>query len=311
MGGSRRLRSRQERASAAAQFAAHQGGAVHRQQLRSCGVGRDDVRAEVRAGRWRAAGRHTIVVGPGPLSPDAARWQAIWETGAAAALDGAVALLASGLTGFRTDRLDVSLPHRNRHHDVAGVTPHRRRVMPPTVGAGVRRVRPAEASIHAAQWAASDPQAALVLCLVVQQRLVRPADLASAWARVGRSRRRAFITAVVADLCDGVHSLGELDFARWCRRRGLPEPSRQVVRTTAAGRVYLDVAWEDVGLVVEVDGGHHAAALAPLDDALRQNDVVIEGATVLRVPVIGLRLSPERFLDQVVRAHTRLRSAAA
>ena len=308
---SRRLQSRAQRAAAAAQFAGDHGGVVHRGHLRSRGVGRDDVRAEVAAGRWQVAGRHTVLVGAGPLSAEAARWQAVWETGAGAVLDGAVALLASGLAGFHTDRLDVSLPHRNRCHDVAGVTRHRRRAMPPTVGAGLPRVRPAHAAIHAAQWAVSDRQAALVLCLVIQQRLVRPVDLVSAWAGVGRGRRRRLIAAVVADLCEGAQSLGELDFARWCRRRGLPEPSRQVVRTTSRGRVYLDVAWEDVGLVVEVDGGHHAAALAPVDDALRQNDVVLEGSTVLRIPVIGLRLAPDRFLDQVVRAHARLRGLAA
>ena len=256
-------------------------------------------------------GRHTVLVGTGSLSAEAARWHAVWEVGAGAALDGAVALLAAGLAGFTTDRLDVSLPHRNRHHGVPGVIQHRRRVMPPLVGAGPPRVRPAQATIHAAQWAASDRQAALLLCLVVQQRLVRPTDLMTAWGGVGRSRRRALITAVVADVCDGVHSLGELDLARWCRRRVLPEPSRQAVRTTPTGRIYLDVAWEDIGLVVEVDGGHHAAALAPVDDALRQNDVVLSGSTVLRIPVIGLRLEPDRFLDQVVRAHRRLTATAA
>jgi very-short-patch-repair endonuclease len=103
-----------------------------------------------------------------------------------------------------------------------------------------------------------------------------------------------------------VHSLGELDFARLCRARGLPEPSRQVVRTHPDGRVYLDVAWDDIGLVVEIDGGHHGLALNPVDDALRQNEVVLGDARVLRIPVIGLRLDAEAFLDQVVRGHRLL-----
>jgi very-short-patch-repair endonuclease len=288
-----------------------QDGVVHRRQLRSLGIGRDDVRAEVLAGRWRILGRHTVLVRSQPLTPTATRWHAVWEVGAGAALDGVAALMSSGLTGFHSDRLDVSIPHANRHHRLPGVTSHRRRVMPPTIGAGIPRVAPVHAAIHAAQWAASDRQAALVLCLVVQQRLVRPADLLAAWGAVTRSRRRALIASVVADLCTGAHSLGELDFAAWCRRRGLPTPTRQVVRTTARGRIYLDVAWEDIGLVVEIDGGHHASALAPVDDALRQNEVVINGATVLRIPVIGLRLAPDRFLAQVVRAHARLTRAAA
>jgi very-short-patch-repair endonuclease len=81
--------------------------------------------------------------------------------------------------------------------------------------------------------------------------------------------------------------LGELDFAALLRERGLPEPSRQVVRELPNGSVYLDVRWDRLGLVVEIDGGHHAMALMPLDDALRQNDVVLTGETVLRIPCWG------------------------
>ena len=273
-------------------------------------VTRADVRTEVAARRWQTAGRHTVVVGRGPLTAEALRWRAVWESGAGAALDGVAALVAAGLTGFDLDRIDVSLPHANRHHRVEGVRVIRRRSMPRTVSAGIPRVHPASAVLHAAEWAKSDRQAVLLLCLVVQQRLVRPADLMGAWRQVRRCRRRALVGAVVADLCDGAHSLGELDFAKLCRDRGLPEPARQVVRTTGQGRIYLDVAWEDISLVVEIDGGHHAAAFNPVDDALRQNDLVLSGARVLRIPVIGLRVSPDLFMAQVARAHAEHQAAA-
>ena len=81
---------------------------------------------------------------------------------------------------------------------VDGVILHRLRTMSATIGAGIPRAHPAEAAIHAAQWASSDRQAALLLCLVIQQRLTRPIDLVRAWQDVQRSRRRAFIAAVVA-----------------------------------------------------------------------------------------------------------------
>ena len=63
--------------------------------------------------------------------------------------------------------------------------------------------------------------------------------------------------------------------------------------------------------MVEVDGGHHALALAPVDDALRQNEVTLSDKVVLRIPVLGLRLTPDAFMDQVVRAHRLLSSRAA
>ncbi|WP_404381401.1 hypothetical protein LL946_13305 [Knoellia locipacati] len=146
---------------------------------------------------------------------------------------------------------------------------------------------------------------------MVQQRLVSTHRLLTTWEAIGRGPRTALLARVVPDICDGAHSLGELDFGGLCRRRGLPEPTRQAVRRGHAGRIYLDALWEDIGLVVEVDGGHHALALAPVDDALRQNEVTLSDKVVLRVPVLGIRLTPDAFMDQVVRAHRLLTARAA
>ena len=258
------------------------------------------MRTEVAAGRWATWGRHTVVVAGSVPQGRGALWHAVWESGPGAVLDGAAALVAQGLTGFHPDVVDVSVPRQNRCHRVAGVRA-RRRVLAPTVGAGLPRVQPEWAAIHAAQWATSDRQAALVLCLAVQQRVVAPGRLLSAWRTVERSPRRSLLTAAISDVCDGAQSLGELDFAGLCRRHGLPEPSRQTVRTTARGRVYLDAEWTEQGLVVEIDGGHHALALNPVDDALRQNEVTLRRRAVLRIPVLGLRLQPDAFLAQVAR----------
>ena len=310
----RRRLPRAERARRAAEVAAVHDGVTHRRDLRAVGVTRADVRTEVAAGRWVAAGRQTVVVANVPPRGRALLWQAVWETGAGAVLDGAAALVAAGLTGFEPAVVDVSVPRRNRSHRVEGVRRHRRTTMPSAKAAGLPRVEVAAAAVHSAGWATSDRQGALVLCLVLQQRLTSPDRLLQAWrastVRVPRHRRH-LLSAVVSDLCDGAHSLGELDFSGLCRAAGLPEPSRQAVRTLPGGRVYLDVAWEEIGLVVEIDGGHHALALNVVDDALRQNEVVLREGRVLRVPVIGLRLLPRQFMAQVVRAHgTAARRAA-
>lgn len=299
---------RARRASIAADVAALHDGVAHRRDLRAAGLTRHDVASEIAAGRWVGAGRNTVVIGTGPLTGEARLWQAVWESGSGAVLDGAAALLASGLTGFRPETIDVAMPSRNRSHHLAGVRLRRRRELGPTLTTGVPRTRPETAAVRAAQWARSDRQAALVIALVVQQRLVPPPRLLHHWRSVRYSPRRRFLDQVIGDVCDGAHSLGELDFARLCRRRGLPEPTRQGLRHQPGGRVYLDVAWDDIGLVVEIDGGHHGLALHPVSDALRQNEVMLGAEWVLRIPVLGLRLDPEAFLDQVVRAH-RLRSA--
>jgi len=312
MSGARRRRlTRAERASRAGPLADDHDGVVHRKDLRSVGVSRADVRTEVAAGRWTTHGRHTVQIGTGLLSAEADRWRAVWESGSGAALDGASALHAAGLTGYTTDLVEVTVPRANRRRHVAGVRSRRRRVVGPLVGAGVPRVRPEWAALRAAEWARSDREAVLVLCLVVQQRLTPPQRLLAAWQQVKVSRRRRLLRAAVDDICNGAHSLGELDVAALCRQAGLPPPSRQVVRHGPRGRVYLDVAWEDVGLVLEIDGGHHALALHPVDDALRQNEITLGNEMVLRIPVLGLRLRSEPFMDQVVRAHRMLSERAA
>ncbi|WP_353353068.1 hypothetical protein [Intrasporangium sp. DVR] len=297
---------RHEKAQAIAEM---HGGVAHRRALRAVGLTRFDVASEVAAGRWRLAGRQTVVIGTEAPRGEGVLWQALWESGSGAVLDGVSALIAAGLKGFSADCVDVTMPANNRHHQVQGVRLHRRRVVGQTITAGLPRVRPEVATLRAAGWAKSDRQAALIVCLVLQQRLVPPERILAAWTALARRPRESILGRVIRDVCDGAQSLGELDFARLCREYGLPEPSRQVVRTLPGGRVYLDVAWEDIGLVIEIDGGHHALALSPVDDALRQNAVVLAGAAVLRIPVLGLRLAPDRFMAQVVQGHRALRAA--
>lgn len=122
-------------------------------------------------------------------------------------------------------------------------------------------------------------------------------------------RRRAFLRLLIADLADGAQSLGELDFAAMCRRRGLPEPDRRVIRRGPNGRIYLDVRWSTIGLVVEIDGAQHRTGLALTQDNLRQNAVTLTGDVVLRVDLIGLRVCPDHVMDQVCQAHARLTAA--
>jgi very-short-patch-repair endonuclease len=107
---------------------------------------------------------------------------------------------------------------------------------------------------------------------------------------------------VILELAGGVRSLGELDFARECRRPGLPEPSRQVVHESRDGRYYLDVEWEQWGVVVEIDGIQHSFAIQVVDDALRQNDVTLQDALVLRLPLLGFRVARDAFFGQIEEA---------
>ncbi len=290
----------------ARELAEDQGGVVSRRQLQAAGITEIHIRRAVESGRWTTHGRQTIAVHTGRLDDEARRWRAVWEVGASiAAIDGVTALQAAGLTGFTDGRIHVSAKHNHNTSPLSGVVIHKviRRVPGELLDRGLPRTRPAVAAIRAAHWAVSDRQAALVLLMTVQQKLTTPSLLAATQRSVRGRKRRAFVRSIVRDIAFGIESLGELDFALRCRQRGLPEPSRQVVRHGPSGRIYLDVRWDCCGLVVEVDGAHHREGLNVMLDNVRQNDVVLAGDRVLRIDVIGLRLEPDRFLDQVAVGH--------
>ena len=279
-------------------------GVVSRAALRAGGISAADVRSEVRAGRWATHGLQTVALHTRPLGREEQLWRAVWETGAdVVALDGATALLAAGMTGYRDERIHLSVVHSHTVKQVPGVRVHKitRRHDHELEPHGIPRVRVAVAAIRAAHWADSDRQAALLRRQDEQQGLVRSTDLLETARSIRGRRRRAFVGGVIRDIALGVQSLGELDFARLCRARGLPEPDRQVVRRGPKGRIYLDVRWR-CGVVVEIDGIQHTWGLAPVLDALRQNGVTLSRDTVLRIPNVGLRLHEDAFMDQVAQA---------
>lgn len=289
-------------------LAESQAGVVSRTQLYAEGITRAEVRANVRAGRWVPLGRHCLRIETGAMTVQARWWSAVLEGGPRAFLDGETAPLAAGLEHFESTRLRVSVPrgarirHRGKRVDIRQT---RRWHRDGVVGTGLPRARPAVAAVRAALWAQSDRQATLLLSMCVQQGICDVASMAEQLLRVRRDRRRAMVQGVLIDLAGGVTSLGELDVLAGCRERGLPEPDVQVARRTPNGTYYLDFRWQQWRVVLEVDGLQHAWAQQVVPDALRHNSVALSGDTVLRLPVLGLRLCPDAFFAQLAEALQR------
>ncbi len=282
-------------------LANQQDGVVSLLQVYSLGITRAEVRANVQARRWNRVGRQSLIVHTGPVDEAARWWTAVFEAGPRAFLDGESALLAAGLKHYTSERIRVSLPRGARVRRVSGVDVRQTRRWAPTdvaVG-GIPRARPEVAAVRAALWATSDKQAALLLTMSVQQGLATAEGLGREMLRIKRDRRREFIHSVLLDLLGGVRSVGELEFARECRQRGLPVPTRQVVRRGTHGRYYLDVLWEDWNVCVEIDGIHHSWATNVVADALRHNDLTLQRTTVLRLPLLGFRVAPDEFFGQI------------
>ena len=287
----------------AAATAADQDGILSRRQIRELGLHRRDVRTQVDAKRWHKPSPNTVAVFTGELSQRQQWSLALLETGCSrAALDGVTALQAAGLTGYAAPTT-ISCPLGAKPRRIAGVEVHvtRWRFTGDVMNSGIPRVRPQVAAVRAALWARTDRQAALILVIAVQQRLSTARRLQWELRRIGRHPRRRLLVQVLADIADGAQALGELDFAALCRQYRLPKPSRQVLRRGTRGQIYLDVYFDDYGLVVEVDGIQHAIGLNQVDDALRQNEVSLGAETVLRIPLLGLRLQAADFMAQLSR----------
>lgn len=294
-----------ERRLRIAEYAVCQGGVVSRRQLYSAGVTRAEVRAHVRADRWFRRGSAALMVNPRALDATTDFWAAVFEAGPRGLLDGESALIAAGLEHYRRGRIRVSVPRGAISRRTAEVDVRQTRRLSADdadLSSLLPRTRVDVAAIRAALWAASDRQAALLLTMPVQQGLTTPDRLGVELLRIRRDKRRVLLHEVVGDLMGGVRSLGELEFARECRVRGLPEPTRQVVRRGRNGRYYLDVMWEQWGVVVEIDGIHHSWAGQVISDALRHNDVTLGNSLVLRLPLLGFRLEPDPFFAQITDA---------
>lgn len=297
---------RRLRRARAVELARRTGGVLSRRQLLQLGVTRWEIRAEVAAGRWRLLGRQTVWVCEGDRQV-ADWWRAFHEVGKPAVLDGVSALVAAGLTGVEEDAVHVAVPKSAKPRRCRGVVVHEtRRYEPECVLAGrTPRMKPATAAVHAALWARSDRQAALYVLASAQQRLFTAQELAEEVGKVRRDKRRNLLRGLYHDLIGGIEAIGEWDFAKMCRRRGYPEPTRQTVRYTESGRLIYDNDFDPYDVTAEIDGSQHLDPSSWIGDALKQNVVSIEGRVVIRIPNLALKLCPDPFFDQLGQALRR------
>ena len=161
--------------------------------------------------------------------------------------------------------------------------------------------------IDASAWARTDREATFIIASALQQHLTTPTALANTVRQRRRIKRARLLRSVVAEFVAGAHSMGELDFIRECRGRGLPEPRRQVRRRDASGRVrFTDAEFRSsVGraIMVEIDGVGHMSTDQWLADMQRHNDLALAtDALVLRVSAWELRHDPDPFFLRLAQA---------
>ena len=210
----------------------------------------------------------------GPLTRAGQHWAAVFEGGPRGFLDGAAAFEAAGLKHFYEPRIRVS---RCRAAP-ASAAPAARHPADPAMGAR-RRGRRRGTSQPAGRG--GGPGGALGRAATSRphsddhDRAAGPrrrsGDRRGDAAGPSRQTPAAPARSCCLDLLGGVRSLSELEFARECRRRGIPEPDPPGRPPYKLGATSSTSCWEQWGVVVEIDGIQHTWARTVVGDALRQN----------------------------------------
>lgn len=266
------------------------------------------VEANIRAARWQRLGS-AIVVHSGPLTVDEQCRVALLNCGPRAAVTSFTAVRSCGLRGWDRDGIHVIAPLGVARPVVRGLDIRMhwtRRPLARELIRGGSCHAPAPAVVLAASSLNSPRSACGIAIAAVQQRLISAAQLTQAIDNAVGARHRRALRAAAADVAMGSEALSEIDFARLCRRAGLPEPARQAVRTDSLGRRrYVDAAWDLADgrtVAVEVDGALHLAVSQWWSDQLRQNELVLAGSVVLRFPSVVVRTEPAVVTAQLGRA---------
>ncbi|SHG60261.1 hypothetical protein SAMN05443575_2358 [Jatrophihabitans endophyticus] len=266
------------------------------------------IRAQLDAGRWRRWGR-AIVLHNGPLSRRERLFVARAHGSPGALVASFSALELVGLRGW--DRVDAHVLTR-RGSRCSSVAPVTTTFLETRNWQAVRRCArsrtqvPRQAVVVAAGSLASPRAACGLLAAAVQQHIVAPGSVRGVLATSPRARHRAAMLLALGDIEQGADALSEIDFVRLCRRHGLPAPVQQAVRREPSGRRrYLDATWRRADgrlIVVEIDGALHLSQARWWDDQLRQNELALADALVLRFPSAVVRTDPESVVRQLGRA---------
>jgi hypothetical protein len=260
---------------------------VSRQQARDAGWPQGTIDARLRSGIWQRLHRGTYATFTGDLSRDAKLWAAVLAAGLGAALSHETAAEVDGLIDKPIRQIHISVPAERRpcRRKIRGVVIHRSRCLVPEWQPPwhLPRTTVEDTVLDLVAEAHSFDDAYGWISKAVGRRLTSPQSLSKALARRSRIRWRAWITVALEDAADGVHSPLERNYIYGVERaHGLPTARRQAKRRHGSGTRYLDNAYEEYGLCVELDGLAAHPAEGRWRDTHRDNANLVQGTQTLR-----------------------------
>ena len=271
---------------AVARLAATQHGALGTGQLAALGINDSTIAGWIAGGWLRWAQPRTVIVAGSPNTFEQRLFAALLAAGPDAAVSHRAAAYLWGLLLWEPP-VEIVVP-RGQTPDLRGVVVHQTR--DPFVvhrRRGLRVTSPMRALIDlGAVLSAQEVEDALDRALA--NRLFTVAAVEWALAKVARPGRRG--SGVMRRVLDGraladapPDGLLEPRFARLCRSHGLPPAAFQHEVSFRGRRYFIDFAYPDLMIAIEVDGyGQRATRAAFESDTERQTVLALLGWTVLR-----------------------------
>jgi very-short-patch-repair endonuclease len=279
-----------------------QDGALSVEQANEIGYTADAIDAKVARGEWLRVMYRVLRAADHPETPRARIRVAMLSVGSGATLIGRSALYWWRVIDTAPAEVEIAVPHRSQPRPRAGVRLVRRAVPPEdrVVVDGVAVTKKAPAVLAAVATLEVDAGARL-LDNVLQRGTVELDALRRAHRRSTGRRGATRCASLLRLASGGARSQAErlahraLTAARitgWCADRE--------IRLPGYGRAFLDLAFDELRVLVEIDGwAYHRDLRAFLCDTDRQNALVLQGWVVIRTNWYELTENPERFVAHV------------
>jgi hypothetical protein len=278
----RRLSPRTERRLA--ELLDSHAGVVSRAQLRAIGIDDAVIDAKLRSGLWQRGFPGTYVAHNGEIAYMTKVWSAVLYAGDYAMVSYETAAFLHGLTDRAPDDVHVTVPSTRRVRRQAGMVVHMNgRAPQQALSACPTRTSVEETVLDLVSAATRPDEVVAVLTNACQRRRTTPARISKALALRKKIPHRALIEETLVAVADGVHSVLEWRYRRDVERaHGLPRGKRQAARRRNGKQEFVDVDYDEYGVLVELDGAAYHGAEQSANDRSRDRAAAARGKVTLR-----------------------------
>ncbi len=278
---------------------------VSRVQAHAAGLSDAVIRTRVEAGVWQRGYPGTFVAHNGEISCVTRVWSALLYAGEGALAGYETAAYLHGLVAVPPAVVHVTVPSTRRVAQQPGLRVHlnKRAGDQCEPGSAPARTSVEETVLDLMARTTRPDDVVAVLTNACRGRKTVSERLLAAMALRKKLRHRVLATEVLEAIGYGVHSVLEWRYLVDVERRhGLPRGSRQAGRRRAGRQEWIDVAYREHGLIVELDGeAFHAGEQRRLDRA-RDNAAAASGQVTLRYGWSDVTVTPCETARQVAAA---------